>query len=854
MGKLDILFLIPTYNRYDSLKVVINRIVEQVGSLNYKIIVIDDYSNDPRYSSLSDDYKNLVYLRNIKNNGRDFYYLTVNELFKQSLIYRSEKYVFLADDSLPSKNFISYIDRYLQLGAKVVNTAIHKKETYKNWNLDNWVDGGFVITDDIFSKINYPFETNEIRTNFTKESYGTGVFKAFSERLLKFKIKVHFPKYSLLDHLGHTDSVMHTEIRKKEQIHSYMFVDKHNDSEIFRPETYKLIKYKIQIKISDSVKNFKRNVFKKYKVTDYNSIYEPTVFFGLYDNMDYESYKNHLGPKIIVWCGTDALNVIKKNNWHNTLKSAFNVSMSSFIKNSLDSVGIPNVIIPVTPTTGITNPKTKGENIFWYYNSEGKRKFYGGDIVDTIKKLTNYNIIETPLGRYNETQIQKIYESCFLGLRLTEHDGLSNTVVELGLLGRKCIHNGDSPNSIKYDKNNIKKIIELIDFEYKNRNTVDYELAKKVCDYLKEGEDFNKIFFAYDTEAQIKIQNIIGTPTKTQISKNISIIIPTYKNTNYIDECIDSVIESTRNQDVEILVGIDGCKETLEYVKSKTYPENIKFYYFEKNVGPYIIKNSLSEIANGKNLLFFDSDDIMDQEMVKNSITSIAHCDFIRHSYINFKDSTDLNKNKRREFEGGIFTIKKQIFDKMNGFEPWKCEADSEFALRMMKNGYKIKVSNNTDFFRRIHNNGLTSRSETGYNSKLRADYRKIYHNKKDFGPLPKKVTELFTFIPVKTYSNGSSQQQVKQKNSNILGPVLNKVRVEVSKKEEQQQINYEKVNEVVQKREVQKKPERPKPEPRPVDKNSNSAMAQNVRVSKKPIRTNAKPINLNGGKNFLRI
>jgi glycosyltransferase involved in cell wall biosynthesis len=171
----------------------------------------------------------------------------------------------------------------------------------------------------------------------------------------------------------------------------------------------------------------------------------------------------------------------------------------------------------------------------------------------------------------------------------------------------------------------------------------------------------------------------------------ITIIIPTYKNTNYIDDCINSVIESTKNLNSEILVGIDGCKETLEYVKSRTYPDNINFYYFEKNVGPYIIKNSLSEIANGENLMFFDSDDIMNEDMVQNAMDSINYCDFVRHSYINFKDVMDENQTNKREFEGGVFTIKKQIFNNLNGFEPWKCEADSEFALRMLKNKYKIK-------------------------------------------------------------------------------------------------------------------------------------------------------------------
>jgi glycosyltransferase involved in cell wall biosynthesis len=320
----------------------------------------------------------------------------------------------------------------------------------------------------------------------------------------------------------------------------------------------------------------------------------------------------------------------------------------------------------------------------------------------------------------------------------------------------------------------------------------------------------------------------------------LSIIIATYKNTKYIDECIDSVIESTKNQNVEILVGIDGCKETLEYVKQKSYPDNIKFYYFEKNVGPYIIKNSLSEIAIGENLIFFDSDDIMTQDMVSNSINSINHCDFIRHSYVNFTDPNKLNENKKREFEGGIFTIKKEVFEYMNGFEPWKCEADSEFALRMSKSKYKTKISNNLDFFRRIHNEGLTSRTDTGYRSKLRAEYRKLYNNKKTFGPLPKKVTEPFTeIVMVRSSVTPQPQEPVKEKNHTLLSKLMNVIKIDPQPVQEQKTIDYDGVNETLRKREIQKQ------EPKPISKNSNKGMAQNIKVSKnmnRPILLPKKP------------
>jgi glycosyltransferase involved in cell wall biosynthesis len=404
--------------------------------------------------------------------------------------------------------------------------------------------------------------------------------------------------------------------------------------------------------------------------------------------------------------------------------------------------------------------------------------------------------------------------------------------------------------------NNVKlKPLDSVGLYYRRHNN---SLTKKDGTNMRSSlrEKYHKI-------KQEKIKNNNNRPldklkigTYTEITDNnlksintiidtfaLSVIIPTYKNVDYIDECLDSVINSTKNQSVEILVGIDGCKETLEYVKQKVYPDNIKFYYFEKNVGPYIIKNSLSEIATGENLLFFDSDDVMRPDTVGNSINSIIHCDFIRHSYINFTDPNKLNENKKREFEGGIFTIKKEVFEYMNGFEPWKCEADSEFALRMSKSKYKTKVSNNLDFFRRIHNEGLTSRTDTGYRSKLRADYRKLYHNKKTFGSLPKKVTEPFTEILV-TRSSATLQPQepVKEKNHTLLSKLMNVIKIDPQPVQEQKTIDYDNVNETLRKREIQKQ------EPKPISKNSNKGMAQNIKVSKNMNRSILSPKKPNGG------
>jgi hypothetical protein len=506
----------PTYNRFDYLVLVINKLNEQSKGLKFKIAIVNDASNDSRYDTLTNIYDNIIYEKNDVNYGKDKYYLTVNKLLNIANNNKANKYIFLADDSLPSINLIKIVDKYIENGAKVINIAIHKKELYTNWGFDNWVDGGLAITHDTYIKINQKLE------NIVKVGYGTGVYREITIRLNKNNIKVHFPKYSLLEHMGHTESVMHPNIRLKEKIFSYSFVDNMNTTDVFRDETLNLINQKIQLKVSDSVCFFKDKMTKKYNTVEYTSTTNPTVFFGMYSEKDYRAALNHKGQKIIVWCGTDALKLKEKVNLWSELRKMVNIAMSSFVKESLNYCGIESEIIPITPTDSIVNVKPKGKSIYWYYNSEGKRDFYGGKIVNQIKKLTNYSIIEAKYDSYKEEELNKIYENCFLGLRLTEHDGLSNTVVEMGLMGRYCIHNGDTPNSIKYNPNNINEIIEKINKQYENINEIDYDIAKKVNNYMFMGNNLNKLFFSYDTVVNDSKLNIINNNYKLKKEPNLN--------------------------------------------------------------------------------------------------------------------------------------------------------------------------------------------------------------------------------------------------------------------------------------------------------------------------------------------
>jgi len=57
-------------------------------------------------------------------------------------------------------------------------------------------------------------------------------------------------------------------------------------------------------------------------------------------------------------------------------------------------------------------------------------------------------------------------------------------------MGRKCIHNGDLPGSIKWDKKNIDDIIDNINNEAKKIGSTNKELYKKTKKFIDVGTDW----------------------------------------------------------------------------------------------------------------------------------------------------------------------------------------------------------------------------------------------------------------------------------------------------------------------------------------------------------------------------
>lgn len=215
----------------------------------------------------------------------------------------------------------------------------------------------------------------------------------------------------------------------------------------------------------------------------------------------------------------------------------------------------------------------------------------------------------------------------------------------------------------------------------------------------------------------------------------VSIIIPAYKTSDYIEECLDSIQNQDYliNNEFEIIVGVDGCDKTLKKIKEiRSKYQNFRVIEMEQNYGLFITFNTLLSQCKYDDVIKFDSDDIMLSSLITDVMSVDA--DLVRFLFYMY-----YGKNKQiKQFHShanGVYRVKKHVYDVFGGYQPWKCAADTEFLQRFGQYGKFKEININKPlFYYRQHDNTLTRTIPPKIGS-LRLEYHKQFKGKiyKDF-------------------------------------------------------------------------------------------------------------------------
>lgn len=122
-----------------------------------------------------------------------------------------------------------------------------------------------------------------------------------------------------------------------------------------------------------------------------------------------------------------------------------------------------------------------------------------------------------------------------------------------------------------------------------------------------------------------------GTP-------DISVIVPIYNVEEYLKDCIDSVLASKGQFTMQIILIDDGSTDRSSAI-AKQYADKYEFvqYYHKENAGLGAARNDGVTHAEGRYIVFIDSDDIIVDDMLENLYesaelfnTDFSLCDVVR--------------------------------------------------------------------------------------------------------------------------------------------------------------------------------------------------------------------------------
>ncbi len=211
----------------------------------------------------------------------------------------------------------------------------------------------------------------------------------------------------------------------------------------------------------------------------------------------------------------------------------------------------------------------------------------------------------------------------------------------------------------------------------------------------------------------------------------ISIIVPVYNTSEYLKECLNSLVDQTI-QDYEVIVIDDGSTDdSLKIIKEyyEHYPKIIK-YKSIKNSGVSHARNVGLSMAKGEYVGFVDSDDYIDKDMylklynkAKEEKAEIALCGYYK---LKNKKLEPAKIKENKEFENSVknnpkilkysspfaavHLFKKKLIDNNKIiFEDYKIFEDLLFTYKAYKHANKIVKVFEPLYYYRIRDNGSSA-------------------------------------------------------------------------------------------------------------------------------------------------
>ncbi len=149
----------------------------------------------------------------------------------------------------------------------------------------------------------------------------------------------------------------------------------------------------------------------------------------------------------------------------------------------------------------------------------------------------------------------------------------------------------------------------------------------------------------------------------SSIAPKISIIIPVYNSQKYLNQCLDSIINQTFNDFEVICIDDQSTDSSLDILQNYAKIDPRIKIIRQENAGAGAARNAGLKIAKGDYILFLDSDDFFELNMLEKAYEACVKNDL---DFVVFR--SDIYDDKANKFILQYFTVRSDLLPKKRIF------------------------------------------------------------------------------------------------------------------------------------------------------------------------------------------
>ncbi len=220
----DVVICIPSYDRYKKIKRLISQFYQQPTKYSFKIVLLNDGTDNFWYDKLIEKFPEIFYLKNNVPNGKILHWYCYNQMWEFLKTISCHAILQMDDDFILSDNFLNTIvDLFFEL--KIKNNGIKaiaphlwsfsEKSNYESWwILKDFVDGIALLDDEVIKFMEYKMKPVDAAV-VCRAGAPVRAWTQISEAIKKMNGTVYRTESSLVYHDGNDDSKLHGDIRKE---------------------------------------------------------------------------------------------------------------------------------------------------------------------------------------------------------------------------------------------------------------------------------------------------------------------------------------------------------------------------------------------------------------------------------------------------------------------------------------------------------------------------------------------------------------------------------------------------------------------------------------------------------------